>query len=48
MLQQSPMCRNGDIPILVFNMAELDNQSIVTMLSEQNIGTLVPGDESDV
>ncbi len=38
------MCRNGNIPILVFNMAELDNPNVITLLSQQNIGTLVtPG-----
>lgn len=38
------MCQSNHIPVLVFNMSQLNDTQILTLLSQQNIGTLVtPG-----
>lgn len=38
------LCRSNNIPVLVFNMSRLNDTQILTLLSQQNIGTLVtPG-----
>lgn len=38
------MCRSGSIPILVFNMSNLFDANVLSLLSQKNIGTFVtPG-----
>lgn len=38
------LCRNNQIPILVFNMKMLGKENIATLLSDKNHGTLVKGE----
>ncbi len=38
------MCRNSNIPIFVFNMKHLDENIILSALSQENLGTIVKGE----
>lgn len=35
------LCRNSNIPILVFNMDRISEKSVLTLLTDQNPGTLI-------
>jgi uridylate kinase len=38
------MCRNSNIPIFVFNMKHLDENHILSVLSQEGLGTFVKGE----